>query len=110
MNNKCYIAGCVSDGGRLTETGYREKFAKAQQEVLDLGYQPVDPTALDHNHQRRWQDYMRVALRAMLDCETVYVLPCWLRSKGATIEVQLALRLEKKVIYAKVQDREAMRG
>lgn len=107
-NDKCYIAGCITDGGRIVGNGYVEKFARAEEEVRALGLIPVNPVTLNHDHEKRWQDYMRVTLHAMLDCDTVYALSCWRRSKGATVEVQLALRLEKRVIYAKVQDREAM--
>lgn len=96
---RIYIAGCVTDGGRYTEAGYSKKFADVEDRVRAMGHQPVNPTTLDHNHQRRWQDYMVVALHAMLDCDEVLVLPCWRRSKGATIEVQLALRLNKPVKF-----------
>lgn len=96
---RIYIAGCVTDGGRITENGYREKFDTAAAKVRILGHVPIDPTRLPHDHQRRWQDYMIEALHAMLDCDVVLALPCWKKSKGATIEVQLALRLGKEVIY-----------
>lgn len=94
-----YIAGCVTDGGRIKEKEYSRKFAEAEDAVRGMGHHPVNPTTLDHNHQRRWQDYMVEALHAMLDCDGVYALPCWRKSKGATIEVQLAIRLGKQVIF-----------
>lgn len=100
---RIYIAGCVTDGGRITEQGYRQKFDTVAARVRALGHVPVDPTRLDHNHQRRWQDYMVEALHAMLDCDEVVALPCWKRSKGATIEVQLALRLNKPVKFIEQQ-------
>lgn len=98
---RIYIAGCVTDGGRVSENGYRKKFDIAATNLRLLGHQPVDPTRLPHDHRRRWQDYMVEALHAMLDCDAVLALPCWKKSKGATIEVQLALRLNKEVIYAR---------
>lgn len=96
---RIYIAGCVSDGGRIKESDYRWKFDNAAARLRILGHTPVDPTRLDHNHARQWQDYMIEALHAMLDCDAVLALSCWKRSKGATIEVQLALRLGKEVIF-----------
>lgn len=96
---RIYIAGCVTDGGRLTKADYEEKFYEASGRIFEAGHIPVNPTTLPHNHARRWQDYMIEALHAMLDCDAVLVLPCWKRSKGATIEVQLALRLGKEVIF-----------
>lgn len=96
---RIYIAGCVTDGGRISEIGYKQKFAEACERVVQSGGIPVNPTTLDHNHRKRWQDYMIVALHAMLDCDAVLALPCWRVSKGATIEVQLALRLNKEVIF-----------
>lgn len=96
---RIYIAGCVTDGGRITEDGYRQKFDEAAISVRLMGHTPIDPTRLPHNHQRRWQDYMIEALHAMIDCDVVLALPCWRRSRGATIEVQLALRLRKEVVF-----------
>lgn len=94
-----YIAGCVTNGGMIPEADYRKKFDTAAAKLRVLGHEPLDPTTLPHNHARRWQDYMIEALHAMLDCDAVLALPCWKRSKGATIEVQLALRLGKEVIF-----------
>lgn len=96
---RIYIAGCVTDGGRYTEAEYSKKFTDAERRLRGAGHIPVNPTTLNHDHQKRWRDYMVVALHAMLDCDEVLALPCWRRSRGATIEVILALQLQKHVTF-----------
>lgn len=91
-----YVAGRIAN-----ENGYQEKFRAACNEVRWLGHEPVSPCEIHDgscNHQQ-WEEWMVCDLKAMLDCEGVYALRDWKSSKGATIEVQLAMRLNKVIIY-----------
>lgn len=93
---KLYIAGRIAD-----ELDYQVKFAQACTEVLLLDHTPVSPCEIHTNgcdHQE-WSEWMVCDLHAMLDCDGVYALRDWQSSKGATIEVQLAMRLGKEIIY-----------
>lgn len=47
---------------------------------------------------RPWADYLREALRFMLGCDAVVVLPGWRESKGARLEVHVALELGMPVV------------
>lgn len=90
-----YIAGRISD-----ETDYWHKFQRAQQRLETDGHTAVNPCTLhDGREGREWADFMIRDIKAMLDCDGIYALRCWRWSKGATIEVQLALRLGKVVVY-----------
>ena len=91
---KLYIAGRISN-----ELDYRVKFARACTEVVLLGHTPVNPCELLHDHNKSWEAFMVADLHAMLDCDGVYALRDWRTSKGATIEVQLAMRLGKIITY-----------
>jgi hypothetical protein len=94
---KLYIAGRIAG-----EYGYLEKFSNAALEVLGMGHEPVDPCELHADCAKQhlaWEDWMVCDIKAMLDCDGVYALRDWRGSKGATVEVQLALRLNKQVIY-----------
>jgi hypothetical protein len=95
---KCYIAGKVTG---LPEYIYVAKFRQAEIAVTILGYEPVNPVTLPHDHDRTWQSYMREAITAMMQCEAVYVLPGWETSKGACAEIDLAKALEMNIIYEK---------
>lgn len=92
---RIYIAGYI--GSDLLAP---QKFANAAAQIVVDGHIPVNPMALPHHsHNGSWTEYMITDLHAMLDCDEVYALPCWKKSKGATIEVQLALRLNKPVRF-----------
>lgn len=98
---KCYIAGPVSG---LDEKVYKANFRKAEIAVTVLGYEPINPVELPHDHDRTWLSYMREAMIAMLKCDVLYVLPDWDQSRGAGIEVELAKSLGIPVIFAKYRD------
>lgn len=93
---KCYIAGKVTG---LKESDYKAKFRKAEIAVTVLGYEPVNPVELPHDHDKTWRSYMCEALVTMLSCDALYALADWQQSRGARIEVQLAKDIDMPVIY-----------
>jgi len=98
---KLYIAGRIAG-----ERNFEAKFRAACNEVFILGYEPVDPCAIHDGCCSTWEQFMHHDIRAMLDCDGVYALRDWRWSKGATIEVQLALRLGKVVVYQPAKERQ----
>lgn len=92
---KLYVAGRIAD-----ESDYRVKFAQACTEVTLLDHIAVSPCEIHEgcNHSE-WAEWMICDLHTLLDCDGVYALRDWQSSKGATIEVQLAMRLNKTIIY-----------
>lgn len=93
---KCYIAGKIGD---LPVHVYTKNFNDAKEEVKKLGFEPVSPVDLPHEHGRTWSDYMREDLRAMLGCDSVYALKNWRQSPGATIEINTALSVGINIIH-----------
>lgn len=95
---KLYIAGKISD-----TVGYVQKFATAADEVRAMGDEPVNPCEIHHEgnccSHATWEQWMVCDLKAMLDCDGVYALRDWYASKGASIEVNLAIKLNKTIIY-----------
>lgn len=91
---KLYVAGRIAD-----EKDYAAKFAKGCDDVRRMGCEPVNPCDLEHNHGKTWAEFMVNDIKAMLDCDGVYALRDWTNSKGATIEVNLAKSLGKKIVY-----------
>lgn len=96
MKKKCYIAGKIGD---LPEAEYKSNFEKAKREVFELGFIPVSPVDLPHEHGRTWGDYMKEDLIEMLKCDCVYALRNWRRSPGATIEINTALAVGLNIIH-----------
>lgn len=94
--DKCYIAGKIGD---LNPTVYKDNFERAKREVIALGFEPVSPVDLPHNHGRSWSEYMREDIIAMLPCKYLYAQSNWKFSPGATIEVNLALSVGINIIH-----------
>jgi len=84
---KIYICGKVTG-----DPNYREKFLKEDDRLSSLGYEPVDPTACISSKES-WSKAMKLAIRLMLLCDGVSLLPDWRKSKGAIIESSLAREL-----------------
>lgn len=94
---KIYISGKISG----IENEALQLFEEAEEYLCANGYEPVNPMKLLHDHDKTWESYMREDLKAMLDCEGVFMLKNWESSTGAKIEHGLAHALNLKVFYQK---------
>lgn len=100
---RCYIAGPIAG-----VPDFRERFAAAVPAVEALGYEVVNPCDIppvDHEGEcppgyDPGEDasghtssacFMRADLHALLDCDAIYMLPGWSRSRGATVEHAVAV-------------------
>jgi nucleoside 2-deoxyribosyltransferase len=84
---RVYIAGKMSG---LPEMGYPAFHAEAAR-LRELGYRVSNPA--ENQAQVNWQYYMREAIRMMLLCDAVALLPNWKQSRGAMIEHGIAIAL-----------------
>lgn len=91
---KVYICGPMTG---LPDHNY-PAFHAAEAKLLEDGYEVVSPARLDHSENKKWSDYMRTSIRAMLDCDTICVLPGTSASKGGTLERWIASALGFDVI------------
>ena len=98
MKHKCYIAGQISG---LDSEEYINNFEKAKQEVVALGYEPISPLDLEHGNSESWEDYMKLDLKALIDCDYIYMLNNWNNSRGAKIELRIAMDLKIETIMQK---------
>ena len=48
-----------------------------------------------------WPEAMRMCIKAMMDCDTVYMLRDWQKSRGARMERRLAMSIGMKIMYEK---------
>jgi hypothetical protein len=92
---KIYISGKISG----IEEEAVHLFQKAHNLLEGNGFIPVNPMTLNHDHNKSWENYMKVDIKALCDCEAIYMLENWLNSKGALIEHALACDLGLKVYY-----------
>lgn len=96
MYKKIYLSG------KITGLPYEEalkKFNLAENIAKTISLEVVNPMTIEHNHDLSWESYMKQDLKAMLDCDSIYMLSNWEDSKGATIERDLAIKLNLSVYH-----------
>jgi hypothetical protein len=91
---KIYISGKITNLERADEL-----FAIAEQTLSNTGYTVVNPCTIPHSHDKTWHSYMKEDIKAMCDCDEIFMLSNWKDSIGATIEHRLATELGLKVRY-----------
>jgi len=94
---KVYISGPVTGVFDLN----RAAFDLGAAYLEARGDEPVNPLSLQVAFMREaeWADYMRVDIRALLDCEGILVLPGWEGSRGACLEVMIARELGMRFTF-----------
>lgn len=84
---RIYLSGPMTG---LPDFNYPAFNAEATR-LRALGYTVENPA--ENPEQSSWGDYMKVALRQMLTCDVIAVLPGWKDSRGARMEVEIAERV-----------------
>ena len=93
MATKIYISGKISG----IENEAPELFAKAEKELQAKGFETVNPMTLNHEHDKSWHSYMKEDVKALCECDEIFMLSNWTDSKGAIIEHTIAMYLGLKV-------------
>ena len=84
---KIYIAGPVTG-----DPDYIEKFNKAEEKLKGEGWTVINPVKVNANlpDDTTWDQYLHMGY-AMLDmCDSIFMLPGFEKSKGATKELEYA--------------------
>ena len=97
MTNKIYISGKISG----IEDEAILLFEEAEREISTWGDLGVNPMNLNHEDSQTWVNYMKTDIKALCDCNAIYMLNNWTNSKGAEIERRIAIDLGMNVIYQK---------
>lgn len=96
---KIYISG------QITGLEYKdafERFEKAENKINEQTlHEAVNPMKLNHNHDKSWENYMLEDIKALFDCDAIYMLNNWGSSKGARIERSIAIEIGLEIIYEK---------
>lgn len=90
---KIYIAGPVTG-----VEGYEETFAKSADALRARGYEPVNPVAPGIVEGWTYRDYINRGFQMLMECDGILMLPGYMDSKGAALELHYALAVGMELI------------
>lgn len=85
---KIYISGPIS--GLKKET-YERRFAEAETYLRGLNFETVSPLRNGLPDTASWNDHMMADLTLLAECDGIFLMKGWEKSKGCQIELQSAL-------------------
>jgi len=88
-----YLAGPMSNLPALNFPA----FHAAAAELRALGHHVVNPAEINTDQSADWLTCMRADIKQLVDCEAICLLPGWEKSRGATLEHQIAVGLGLQV-------------
>ena len=62
------------------------------------GFEVMNPAEVNPDHTMPWAECMRRDIAELVRCDSIYLLPGWEKSKGATLEHHIADRLGMDVM------------
>ena len=95
---KVYIAGKITGE---PEEACRDKFLAAERRLRLNGYQPVNPFRYGQERgtdETTWNEYMKLCIPKLLECDAILLLPDWKDSEGAKFEKLIADKLNIKIL------------
>lgn len=105
---KIYLSGGISNvhdyEARFYQTGKNLKYngLKTRKGHIPSNFiEILNPVKLPHNHDHTYWSYMRECVGALSGCKMIYMLKGWWKSKGARIELFIALLLKIKPEFEK---------
>lgn len=69
--------------------------------LRSLGYFVINPAEINADQAAEWHECMRADIAQLVEwCSSVFCLPGWEKSRGATLEVHIAKALGMRVAMA----------
>ena len=79
-------------GGITGVTNYKENFARAEKKLKELGFEVINPVAIEQALPNlTYEEYMKIDMCYLSICNTIYLLKGWEKSTGANREYGYAL-------------------
>lgn len=96
---KIYIAGKVTG---LHRTEVERNFNTLKEYFTNIGYHVISPIDIVVDPDTDWKTAMKICIKALLDCDYIYLMNNARFSKGARLEFLIAKEFEIKIIDSKV--------
>lgn len=93
---KVYISGAIT--GHPLDT-VRARFEAAKQRLLKSGYEVISPLENGLPPDAPWEKHMSRDLDMMVQCDVIYMLDGWEKSRGCQIEFRTAVELRSTIIF-----------
>lgn len=90
-----YIAGPITGKPNYNQVA----FLYAKTKLQAKGYEVISPLEIVEPGELPWEHYMKKDIPILIDCDEVYMLKGWNKSKGAALEHSLALNLNIPITY-----------
>lgn len=90
MKKKLYLCGPIT--GILNNN--KTAFDDAATALRGAGYDVFNPLENGLDRDAPWEDHMKVDIAQMMTCDALAVLPGSHNSRGAKLEMHLAMRLK----------------
>lgn len=95
-DNALYLSGKITG---LPTRRYRDKFTTAQRKYERQGFKVINPVNVrPFLGLSNWICYMIADVRQLLNCRAIVLLHDWHDSRGARIEVAIAILTRKVII------------
>ncbi len=94
---KVYISGKIT-GEHLAWV--ESNFANAEKDLKILGHIPINPLkVMPYKPEITWKEYMKADILALTQCDAIYMLKGWHKSKGANVEYYIAKELGLEIWF-----------
>ena len=94
---RVYISGKISG---LDYYYVQIKFAACAESLKSVGYDPVTPLKNGLPPSASWKEHMRADIALLKTCDYIYLQRDFIMSRGAMIELFLAIRWGKSIIMS----------
>ena len=94
---RVYISGKISG---LDNHYVQLKFAACAESLKSVGYEPVNPLKNGLPSSASWKEHMRADIALLKTCDYIYLQRDFIMSRGAMIELFLAIRWGKPIIMS----------
>lgn len=89
MKKRIYISGPMAGLPGFNKPA----FFAAEEALRAAGYYPVNPARNGLPDTAEWHQHMRADIKMLMDCDGLAMLPGWEQSRGAKLEVSIAIVL-----------------